>query len=193
MYKQCKTERSAARQRLFEKGLLEMMTVKHYEEISVIDLCEYLQIPRKSFYRYFSSKDGALHALLDHTMMDYESFNVVYSDGQSRSLQKELTQFFLFWQSRKELLDALFRSDMSGTLVERTIAHISEDGVIPKRFLSNELAHVRKQVNLFCVSGLMSMVLAWHKEGYPHPAEEMAAITARLVSQPLFPQMQQQL
>ncbi len=193
MYKQCKTERSAARQRLFEQGLLEIMTIKQYDEISVIDICDHLQIPRKSFYRYFSSKDGALHALLDHTMMDYESFNVVYAEGQNRSLQKELTQFFLFWQSQKDLLDALFRSNMSGTLVEHTIAHISEDGIIPKRFLSNELAHVRKQVNLFCVSGLMSMVLAWHKEGYPHPAEEMASITARLVSQPLFPQMQEQL
>lgn len=193
MYKQCKTERSAARQRTFEQGLLELMTVKQYDEISVIDLCTHLQIPRKSFYRYFSSKDGALHALLDHTMMDYESFNAVYTEGVARTLQRDLTQFYLFWQSQKDLLDALFRSNMGGTLVERTITHISEDSIIPQRFLNDELPHVRKQVTLFCVSGLMSMVLNWHKEGYPHPAEEMAAITARLVSEPLFPQLKDQI
>lgn len=193
MYKQCKTERSAARQRLFEQGLLELMSVKHYDEISVMDLCTHLQIPRKSFYRYFSSKDGALHALLDHTMMDYESFNAVYTEGVSRTLQRELTQFFLFWQSRKDLLDALFRCNMGGTLVQRVIDHVSEDTIIPRRFLVDELPYVRQQVTLFCVSGLMSMVLSWHQEGYPHPAEEMAAITARLVSQPLFPQLKDQL
>ena len=188
MYKQCRTERSAARQRVIEKGLLELMTVKHYDEIAVIDLCAHLQIPRKSFYRYFSSKDGALHALIDHTVMDYESFNGVCTDGPGSNLQREFTQFFLFWHSQKDLLDALFRSNMSGTLVERTISHISEGGIFPSRFVSDELAHIRRQVNLFCGCGLMSMVLSWHKEGYPCPAEEMAAIAARLVSEPLFSQ-----
>ncbi len=193
MYKQCKTERSATRQRDFERGLLELMMIKHYDDISVMDICAHLQIPRKSFYRYFSSKDGALNALLDHTMLDYEGFNMVYSEGVTRTLQRELTQFFLFWQSQKDLLDALFRSNMGGTLVERVIAHISEDSIIPRRFLSDELPYVRKQVTLFCISGLMSMVLTWHREGYPQPADEMAAITARLVSQPLFPQLKDQL
>lgn len=42
-----------------------MMKYKQFEEISVSDLCDRLHIPRKSFYRYFSSKEGALHALLD--------------------------------------------------------------------------------------------------------------------------------
>lgn len=193
MYKQCKTERSAARQRAFERGLLELMSIKQYDDISVMDICNHLQIPRKSFYRYFSSKDGALHALLDHAMMDYESFNVVYTEGVGRTMQRELTQFFLFWQSRKDLLDALFHNNMGGNLVERVIAHISEDSIIPRRFLSEEIPYVRKQITLFCIIGLMSMVLTWHQEGYPHPADEMAAITARLVSEPLFPQLKDQL
>ena len=70
MYKLCKTEQSAQRQRQLEEGLLELMRLRPYDEISVVDLCEYLQIPRKSFYRYFSNKDGALFALLDHTLME---------------------------------------------------------------------------------------------------------------------------
>lgn len=190
MYKQCKTEQSAARQRQMEKGLLQLMSVKPYDQITVSDLCDFLQIPRKSFYRYFSSKEGALNALLDHTMMEYEGFNMVYSEGDNRTLQKELTQFFLFWMSQKELLDVLSRNAMSGYLVERTLNHIANDNVIPNRFLGNEVQFVRKQVTLFCISGLMSIVLTWHKDGYPQSAEQMAAITARLVSQPLFPNLQ---
>ena len=190
MYKQCKTEQSAARQRQMEQGLLQLMKVKPFEEISVSDLCDHLQIPRKSFYRYFSSKEGAFHALLDHTMMEYEGFNAVYSDGDHRTLQKELTQFFLFWMEHKELLDALSRNNMSGSLVERTLSHIATGEVIPPRFLSEETLYARKQVSLFCIAGLMSIVLTWHRDGYPQSAERMAAITARLVSQPLFPNVQ---
>lgn len=190
MYKQCKTEQSASRQRQMEKGLLQLMAIKPYELITVSDLCDFLQIPRKSFYRYFSSKEGALNALLDHTMMEYEGFNMIYVDGDQRTLHKELSQFFLFWMSQKDLLDVLLRNNMSGYLVERTINHVSTGEIIPQRFLSNEVLFVRKQIALFCISGLMSIVLTWHHDGYPQSAEQMAAITARLVSEPLFPDLQ---
>ena len=72
MYKLCKTQQSAARQRQLELGLLQAMLEQHYEEVSVSDLCDRMQIPRKSFYRYFSGKDGALHALIDHTLLEFQ-------------------------------------------------------------------------------------------------------------------------
>ena len=82
MYKLCKTEQSATRQKMLELGLLNCMLTRHYEEISVSDLCTAMDIPRKSFYRYFSGKDGALHALIDHTLMGYEGF--LYRKGHRR-------------------------------------------------------------------------------------------------------------
>ena len=188
MYKLCKTEQSAQRQRQLEEGLLRMMSNTDYEMISVSDLCDYLQVPRKSFYRYFSSKDGALHALIDHTLMQYEGFNIVYKNGEKRTLHRELTQFFQFWILQKPLLDALARSRMSGILVERSMGLATSAKGMPARFLPNDTPEVRRQVILFCVSGLMSIVLSWHHDGYPQSAEQMAAIAVRLIDQPLFPQ-----
>ena len=78
MYKLCKTEQSAQRQRQLEEGLLAAMRTKRYEEITISDLCDQMGIPRKSFYRYFSGKDGALHALIDHALLDYESFTAEF-------------------------------------------------------------------------------------------------------------------
>lgn len=187
MYKLCKTEQSAQRQRQLEEGLLRMMSTTVYEEITVSDLCQFLQVPRKSFYRYFASKDGALHALIDHTLMQYESFNAVYQPGEKRTFLRELTQFFQFWVEKKELLDALARSHMSGILVERSMAHATAMNGMPVRFLPDDSPEVRRHVILFCVSGLMSMILTWHHEGYPQSAEQMAAIAVRLIGQPLFP------
>ena len=190
MYKQCKTEHSAARQRQMEYGLMRLMIEMGYENISVSDLCDYMQIPRKSFYRYFSSKDGALYAMLDHAMMDYESYNVIYRDGESRSVEKELTQFFMFWHDKKDLLDALAKNNMSGNLVERAISQTGSNQSVPYRFLPNDSLYERKQATLFCISGLMSILLTWHNDGFPHSAEHMAQITARLISEPLFSNLQ---
>ena len=90
MYKMCKSEQSAQRQRELEQGLLKAMGTCHYDEISVSDLCDQMGIPRKSFYRYFSGKDGALHALIDHTLMELESFPMALNPKEKRTVAKEL-------------------------------------------------------------------------------------------------------
>lgn len=187
MYKLCKTEQSASRQHELEAGLLAAMAARPYEEISVSDLCDQLGVPRKSFYRYFSSKDGALQALLDHTLMEYESFPLVTAPGEKRTVQKELERFFQFWIHKKPLLDVLRRSNLSGMLIERAIAYALSGVPLPQRFLAQDVKEVREQIAMFTVCGLMSMVLNWHHAGYPASTQHMAHLAVRLVSQPLFP------
>lgn len=190
MYKLCKTEQSASRQRALEAGLLAAMGSHHYEEISVSDLCDQLQIPRKSFYRYFSSKDGALQALLDHTLMEYETYAMV-TTGEARTVQSELERFFRFWIHHKPLLDALQRSNLSGLLIERAIAYALTGVFMPRRFLPQDTRDVQEHVTAFAVCGLMSMVLSWHHNGYSQPESHMAKLAVRLVSQPLFPNVRE--
>ena len=190
MYKLCKTEQSANRQRRLEEGLLQAMLTKHFDEISVSELCAQLDVPRKAFYRYFDSKEGALHALIDHTLLAYESFPLVYSEGEKRTLIRELEQFFLFWIRQKALLDALQRSGMSGILIERSISHALSEMVLPKRFLPQESEETVRHVTMFCVCGLMSMVLSWHHDGYNQTADKMANIACRLLDKPLFPSVE---
>ena len=119
MYKICKSEVSAARQREIERRLLELMGTKRYEDITVTELSDSMNMPRKAFYRYFDSKDDALCALIDHTMTEYSGFTVDRSSERNRSLKRELEEYFKFWISKKELLDALDRSGLVGTLIER--------------------------------------------------------------------------
>lgn len=186
MYKLCKTEQSASRQHELEVGLLAVMNTKRYEEISVSDLCDQLGIPRKAFYRYFSSKDGALQALIDHTLMDFEAFAAGPLLTEPRTAQLELERFFRFWHHHKPLLDALERSNISGILIERSISYAVSGTPMPRRFLPDNDPEVQKQVTVFAVCGLMSMVLDWHHSGYVSPVANMARLAVRLVSQPLF-------
>ena len=188
MYKLCKTEQSAARQHQLEQGLLEAMRVKRYDEISISDLCDRLEIPRKSFYRYFNGKDGALQALLDHTLMEFAEYTVTYRHGKNRTILLDLESFFQFWMEKKELLNALGRSGLSGILVNRAVAFAMTDDVLPVRFLPNDSRDMQQHITMFGVCGLMSMVLNWHDLGYEQTAGEMARIAVRMISKPLFPE-----
>ena len=187
MYKLCKTEQSASRQHELEAGLLAAMTLRRYDEISVSDLCDQLGVPRKSFYRYFSGKDGALQALLDHTLMEYEASPSLTAPGEKRTPQKELERFFRFWHHHRSFLDVLQRNHLSEMLIERAIAYTLSAAVLPQRFLAQDEREVQEQVTTFAVCGLMCMVLNWHHTGYPHSAGHMAELAVRLVGHPLFP------
>lgn len=187
MYKLCKTEQSAQRQRQLEDGLLAAMQNMRYEDISISDLCQQLGIPRKSFYRYFTNKEGALYGLLDHNLMEFESFREPYQPGEPRSLQRDLERFFLFWMRRKPLLDALIRSNLHGVLAERAIGYAISAVAFPGRFLPGEDRETQNQVVTFGICGLITMMLQWHMGGYRESVQDMASVAARLLTQPLFP------
>lgn len=187
MYKLCKIEQSAQRQRQLEDGLLEAMLVQRYEDISISDLCDHMGIPRKSFYRYFASKDGALHALVDHRLMEFEFQSDVPIKQRGAELLA-LIRFFEYWRSQKKLLDALTKSDLSTILAQRALALTEETIVfdyqnrqVPKNF--------SQVANSFVVCGLMTLVLQWHHDGFRDSISEMAEMTRILLTRPLVPEL----
>ena len=189
MYKLCKTERSAERQRMIEGELLSLMMIKGYDEITVSELCDRIPMPRKAFYRYFDGKDDCLEALIDHTLLEYFE----YEDGkrlkgERRALSSELETFFLFWIDNKRLLDALERSDMLGMLVE-TSASSTRGNVNIGKFLPGERDVMIERIFQFSVCGLMFLMIDWYKAGFNSSTKEMAEAAVRMLSKPLFPNL----
>jgi len=185
MYKQCTTEQSAARQRQLEQGLLELMLKKHYEEFSVSDLCEVLGIPRKSFYRYFSSKEGALFALIDHALMDYDVKISRWETESQGELLHRMQEVFSYWVEHRALLDALGKSGLSGILIQRAMEFAREREIMPD-FLQILDGRLREYGTMFTVCGLMTMIVQWHQDGFAKSPEAMAELTIQLLTQPLF-------
>lgn len=182
MYKLCKSEQSAARQRWLEQGLLKEMLVQQYEDISISDLCDRMEIPRKSFYRYFTNKDGALFALLDHTLMEFEQIPDSYVNKSGAI--GDLERFFVFWYERRELLEALIRNHLSGLLVERATGHALHERLMPGYMLHSDKRSQELGVT-FAVCGLLSMVMLWHQSGYRETAQQMAQVATTMLTKPL--------
>lgn len=185
MYKQCKTEQSAQRQRQLELGLMQMMLSRRYEDLSVSDLCDQLQIPRKSFYRYFSSKDGCLYALLDHTMMEFFESGVSTIGLIPGTPLGDLDRYFVFWKEHRQLLDALQRNGLSGILVERAMALAQRERLMPGHIRSWE-PDLQQLALSFAVCGLLSMVIRWHEQDFRTPPAEMTRIAVAMLTKPLI-------
>ncbi len=185
MYKLCKTEQSTKRQREIEENLLALLENKHYESITVTELCEKCNMPRKAFYRYFDSKDSALYALIEHTYQSYGGLAVEKS-RKKRTLQGEMTEFFSFWQEQKRLLDALNKSDLLPKLIEASLGFPIHDFLSISKFLPNESPWERTQIFKFTVGGLLLLMLDWYKRGFKESAATMANVAAKILGTQLF-------
>ena len=180
MYKHCATEESARRQRQLESCLLELMLTENYSHITISHICDRAGISRKSFYRYFSSKEGCLYALLDHAIFDGASYYLPdHRDNQSVRFIYE--RFFSYWKSKAPLLDALYRNTMGQLLAERMLEYIVQEEH-EFRYFFRDQADESYERSVFYIAGVMGLVLSWHKSDFSKSVSQMAKILSDMVS-----------
>lgn len=181
MYKHCTTEESAHRQRQLEQCLLELMAAVPFSDITVGMICEQAGLSRKSFYRYFDSKESCLYALLDHTIMDGSAY---YAPDSQTSLDdlSFCTRVFEYWHRQTPLLDALEKNGQSLHLLQRMVRYILEEEPEYARHMGITQDFLMEHI-VYTVGGLMGLILTWHHEGYQKTAEQMGRVLHRLTQQ----------
>ena len=184
VYKRCTTEKAALQQRKIEECILAVMRDKSFHDITVSSLCEQTGLSRKTFYRLYESKQDVLCALIDRTIRDFIHFRLP-PEAVLRGVSEELQAFFSYWQKQHPLLDALSKNGMSTMLFERTIRHTMEEDTDILRQLGADPDHpLEKESLIFYLSGMLTLVVSWHHEGYRKTPQEMAVITEKLLTKP---------
>ena len=177
MYTLCATEKTVQQQAAFERTFLQMLLEGNYDDITVSDLCRRTGLSRKIFYRLFERKADVLYSLIDHTLLEQESFVPDESVGQG-----ELHRFFAFWKEQKDLLDALVKHKNSNLLTDQAIRYIFRDNAAYAYLFGADTEKFKCEIMVYYVSGLFSLMLSWHSQGYPHSIDEMAGLVMQLWS-----------
>ena len=179
VYRQCTSEKTAAQQRTFEEAMLNAMCENSYENISVSDLCRQVGLSRKTFYRLYDSKSDVIYALLDHTILDAETYIPDESVGPGG-----MHQFFAFWRSKERVLDALKNNRISSLLQQQAIIHVlNESPEIVKCFGADD-SSTRREMVMFYLSGLFALVQDWHERGFDRSIDQMSRLAMELFMTP---------
>lgn len=178
MYKHCNTEESARRQRQLEQCLLELMDEIPYSAITISQICDRLGVSRKSFYRYFDSKEGCLHALLDHTILNGTT-NYIPDTGVALTASDFCTRICEYWRNQAPLLDALEKNGLSLQLLQRMVRCVLEEEPDYARYMGIPQDQVMEHI-VYNIGGLMGLILTWHHGGYQKTAAQMGQILYRL-------------
>lgn len=174
MYRKCATEISVQHQRQVAQSLLELLGKMPYEDITVTQLCRTAGVTRRIFYHLFSNKTGALQALVDHKILDIESY--------CPEITNDALRFFRYWKEQKPFLDALWENGMSGMLQERMINSVlTEDYDVLYWLQHHGWNKNSKEVIIFGLSGLMGLLYSWYYSGFQKEPEELAALVEQLL------------
>lgn len=186
MYKSCKTERSALRQRRIVEVMQTMLYHQPYDTITVSALCERAGVPRKAFYRYFECKLDVVYAIADFSAQEYERQEPYPNAPHGpRTLKQELEKLFLLCRQSKPLLDALRRDNLYSLYFRRIVdvSFANRDNTRNLTFQTDEV--VLRTANMFVLGGIVSVMEDWMQRGCPESEREMAATAAALLTHPL--------
>lgn len=176
MYKICHTEQSSRRQRTLEQGLLVALGNQTYDKLTLTELCRQLEIPRKSFYRYFPTKDDCLLGLIDHTLADCNDVALKGWNGETLLDRDTQLRFFHYWLEHRDFLDMIAANELRYLLLDRTTVIVDR---MKEHVQADSFA--RDQVEYFIAQGLMTTVLRWHHFGFQSSPEEMAEVFGQVL------------
>ena len=138
-----------------------MMKKQNYQDITVTSLCKEMNIPRKTFYRYFNSLEDVLNLTIEEVLT--ESF--LYLE-----IKTDLIGYFNYWKDKKYLLDVFEKNGLSSLLIIK-----SQDNLV---LLDSIEDSTRKQILYPAyIAALFTILLSWHHAGMKQSVEEICELT----------------
>ncbi len=179
MYTLCTTEKTAQQQQQFEQTFLQMLLELHYDEITISELCRRAGLSRKIFYRLYEKKSDIMYSMVDRALMECDYYMPDESVGPG-----ELHRFFAYWQHKKDLLDVLLKHQNSGLLTDRAIRFAMREMGSPVRKFGLDEDKGRYETIVFYLSGIFSLLLAWHAQDYNQSIDEISALMMDILTTP---------
>ena len=162
------------------------ITTKGYEQMTIQDLLENLQISRGAFYHYFESKQALLMALVERIGEQAEQLVFPIASSREMPAKDKLVRFFeVLDQNKRENLDlvlaflriwyadenALFRHKLYQARIKRLapwLSQIIQEGIAEGVFTSPYPDHVARMIfSLLEDLGYATVELLLVEEGKP--------------------------
>ena len=182
----CHTEYAAQRKAQLENSLLNLMLQQSYKEISVTDICREANIPRRTFYHYFESKDDVLDSMIENLMQQC-FLNSVYGLHINPSHMKDgFVRIFQFWDGENRIkLNALIQNGLESRLMTWSLNFIQAEkiGILSNSSLNPKLVEIGLMVG---VTDFFSLLYYWSRDGYQETPEQMAEYAIWVLPQAFY-------
>ena len=182
----CHTETASQKKSQIESGMLNLMRQRPYQEITVTDICREAEIPRRTFYHYFSGKEDVLDTMTE-TLIQQCFLEGMFDVRLGKAhMEKVFVQIFHFWEGEnREKLDLLIKNGLESRLISWSSLWVRKEqlGYIRKNDMEPQLVEIGLMVGL---TGFFSLLFYWSRGGYRESAVQMAQYAILLLPHAVF-------
>ena len=171
------------KQRLLQ-GLVELMKVKHFRDISVRELSELADINRGTFYLYYRDIFDMLNHVEAELLGDFENiFETHVTSGQERELRPFLTDLFGYIGDNGDLFRVLLSRNGDIAFLQKIIDIVRDRYRKRLRELRrDELSEAEFDYRYsFSVFGGIGLIHCWLERDCAESPEEMALLAERRI------------
>jgi len=163
-------------------SLLELLKKKNYSAITINMLVEHAGLGRRTFYRYFKTKDEAMCHIAG-LLMDQFACNI--KNNHSSGLEGVAVSYFQFWEQYIDILLLLKKAHVlhfiEDNLLELVVDVAKKANHIPQDMPAEQLTQFYEKYRYefaFKLAGFWKTTILWCEEIPRKSPEEMAKIIA---------------
>lgn len=160
------------------EALLQLLSKKSFESITISDIVKRAGVHRATFYRHFKSREEVIHYCLSNILSSSEDLKndpAIFQNDKS-SEKYMLKVFIAFYNNKKDLL-LIYNTGLSYILLDVLKEYFMFDSI--KDYLDDEGSKVSKEKYLtaFRIGGIYASMLLWFSHDMKESPEEMTRIS----------------
>lgn len=167
-------------------SLLELLEKKDYSDITINMISNHANLGRRTFYRYFKTKDDAMKYITE-LLMDQFADTII--NNHSSGMEEVAVAYFQFWEQYIDILLLLkkahvlyFIEDNLAELITNVAKKVKH---IPEGIPVEKLAKLYEKYNYefsIKLAGFWRATIIWCEENPRKSPEEMAKIITKLLA-----------
>ena len=154
-----------------------LLSKKHYDKVSVCEICTKAGVSRMSFYRSFSSKEDLTLKAFGKIILN------IKNNIENLEVTNEYTiikEFFKGFYPYKDLLHSIEASSIADVIALEISKKLQEN--TPNDYMKK----TSKYIPIFYFSALGSVIITWLKDGAVESPDEMARLITSMVNSSFF-------
>lgn len=170
--------------KMLKEGLLVLLKEKPISQITVIELCDSVDINRGTFYYHYDDIYDMLSTIEEEFFNEF--YEIIIRDLES-SLSKDepyliLTNVFYFFDENAELCETLLGPNGDLAFIQRIKKIVDEKCSDIWRQTGFLLSSVEYELfNSFIINGYIGLLETWLKTGRKQTPEEMASFVVKII------------
>lgn len=154
-------------------AFLQILKKKHYDDISVCEICTKAGVSRMSFYRNFESKEDLTFKGIDKIV---KKLSAIIEKLNNINIFTVTQETFSFAKNYKTVLFNIMNSQISNLLQSMIIKDLQEKAKI------DYINKTSKYIPVFYFTSIVSVLVEWLKNDTQETPEEMATLLTKLIN-----------